>query len=223
MLGFTSYLASWVWWMPITRVFAFPYVFAGVLLTVVALYWAPRRFGRRVLPLAWTGIAATLLITQLAWIPIGQVFGPSESEWLAVKAESIKLGEWYNQPPYSGHALAVPPERPDITYGLARFGDVEGKHLVSEMYDTFAYLPPNYTYADHQAVVTTLVECWLSDTDTRLIALPDGDPNFALLEQLNPTWFVSLGSLPEASWTIVGVSAPRPTASDCEVARSAVH
>src|SRR3979411_1432192 len=54
MLGFTSYLASWVWWMPITRVFAFPYVFAGVLLSMVLLWWAPRTFGKRVLPVAWT-------------------------------------------------------------------------------------------------------------------------------------------------------------------------
>jgi len=222
-LGFTSYLASWVWWMPITRVFAFPYVFAGVLLAVALLLWLPRKFGRRVLPIAWTGIGATLLVTQLAWLPIGEVFGPSESDWLAVKTESIQLGAWYNQPPYSGHALAVPPERPDITYGLARFGGVEGKHLVSEMYDPFAYLPSDYSYADHEAVVTTLVECWLSDTDVRVIALPNGDPNFALLQQLNPSWFVSLGAMDEASWTVVGISAPRPTASDCEVARSAAH
>jgi len=223
MLGFTSYLASWVWWMPITRVFAFPYVFAGVLVSLVLLWWAPRKFGRRVMPLAWSGIVATLLLAQLAWIPIGQVFGPSEAAWLAVKAESIQLGAWYNQAPYIGHGLAVPPDRPDITYGLARFGGVEGKHLVSEMYDPFAYLPANYSYVDHQAVVTTLFECWLGDTDIRLIAVPAGDPNFALLQQSNPSWFVSLGSMPEASWEIVGVSAPRPTASDCEVARSAAH
>jgi hypothetical protein len=223
MLGFTSYLASWVWWMPITRVFAFPYVFAGVLLAVALLWWLPRRFGRRVLPAAWAGIGLTLLVSQLAWLPIAAVFGPSETEWLAVKAESIQLGAWYNEPPYSGHALAVPPERPDITYGLARFGGVEGKHLVSEMYDPFAYLPAGYSYTDHQAVVTTLVQCWLSDTDIRIIAVPFGDPNFALLQQVKPSWFVSLGSMPEASWEIIGVSAPRPTPSECAVARSATH
>lgn len=53
MLGFTAYLASWVWWMPITRVFAFPYVFAGVLLAVVLLWWVPRRFGKRTFRYAW--------------------------------------------------------------------------------------------------------------------------------------------------------------------------
>ena len=221
MLGFTSYLASWVWWMPITRVFAFPYVFAGVLLAVALLWWAPRRFGRGFLPVAWTAIGVTLIASQLAWIPIAQVFGPSEVEWRAVQAESIQLGAWYNRSPYAGHSLAVPPERPDITYGLARFGGVEGKHLVSEMYDPFAYMPSGYRYEDHQSTVTTLVECWLEDTDTSLIAIPYGDTNFALLQQLNPSWFTVLGSMDEASWTVVGVSAPRPAAAECEAARSA--
>jgi hypothetical protein len=223
MLGFTAYLASWVWWMPITRVFAFPYVFAGVLLAVALLWWLPRRFGKRVLPVAWTGLVATLLAAQLAWIPIAQVFGPSEGPWLVVKSESVQLGAWYNQAPYTGHALAVPQYRPDITYGLARFGGVEGKHLVSEMYDPFAYLKSGYRYEDHQPTVNTLVECWLSATDIRLIAIPQNDPNYELLQQLNPGWFVRLGSLDEAGWTVMGVAAPHPTAAECKAAQSATH
>src|SRR5258705_8291134 len=134
MLGFTSYLASWVWWMPITRVFAFPYVFAGILLAAFALWWAPKRFGPRVIPLGWASVAGVLVASQLAWIPIQEVFGPSEAEWLQIKAEGVTLGAWYNQAPYVGHSLAVPEDRSDITYALARFGRVEGRHLISEMY-----------------------------------------------------------------------------------------
>ncbi len=223
MLGFTAYLASWVWWMPITRVFAFPYVFAGVLLAAALLWWLPRRFGKRILLAGWTGLVLALLAAQLVWIPIAQVFGPSEGPWLVVKSESVQLGAWYNQTPYAGHALAVPQYRPDITYGLARFGGVEGKHLVSEMYDPFSYLPSGYRFEDHQSTVSTLVECWLSAADIRMIAIPQNDPNYALLQQLNPTWFVRLGFLDEAGWTVMGVSAPRPTASECKAARSATQ
>jgi len=71
--------------------------------------------------------------------------------------------------------------------------------------------------------VTTLVECWLSDTDIRLMAVPWTDTNFALLQQLNPTWFAPLGSMDEANWTVVGVAAPRPAPADCEAARSAIR
>lgn len=222
MLGFTSYLASWVWWMPITRVFAFPYVFTGILLSVGLLWWLPRRYGKRVLPLAWTAVAGTLVASQLAWIPIGQIFGPTEVDWRAVKAESEQLGSWYGTAPYAGHALAVPPDRPDITYGLARFGGVEGKHLVSEMYDPFAYFPSGYVPQDHMATVSTLAQCWISDADIHMIALPDNDPNLALVKDSNPTWFVDIGFMDEAKWTIEGVTVPKPSADDCRAARSAV-
>jgi hypothetical protein len=54
-----------------------------------------------------------------------------------------------------------------------------------------------------------------------LIAIPYGDGNYALLQQLNPTWFTQLGTMEEAGWTVVGVSSPQPTAAECEAAKSA--
>jgi hypothetical protein len=221
MLGFSSYLASWVWWMPITRVFAFPYVFAGVLVVVVLFRWAGRGGGRMAAPLAWAAVAALLLISQLSWLPIAQVFGPTENEWHAVLAASRQLGAWYNTPPYQGHALAVPPDRPDVTYGLARFGGVEGKHLVSEMYDPFAYLPAGYKYEEHQDTINTLLECWLGKTDTRLMAMPPDNTNYALMREYNPTWFVELGTMDNTRWLVYGVSAPNPTRAACEEAARA--
>ena len=219
MLGFTSYLASWVWWMPITRVFAFPYVFVGVLIAALLLWWAPRRFGSSVVPWAWGLVGVALISCQLAWVPISEVFGPSELDWRQVKAESIQLGAWYNA--QQGHAIAVPNDRPDITYALARFGGVEGKHLVSEMYDPFAYLPSGYRYEDHQSTVSTLVQCWLSERDVALIAVPDTDVNLRRVVELNPTWFTHAGFMAEAKWDVESVSIPRPTSSECEAARSA--
>src|SRR5207245_2669256 len=155
--GLTAALSGWQWWIPLTRRFEFPLLFAAVLLAVCALWWAPRRFGRKALPVAWTVTATTLITAQLAWVPIADAFGPTENPWRAAMADSRQLGAWYSEPLYAGHALAVPADRPDITYGLARFGGVEGKHLVSEMYDPFSYLPSGYKYADHQATVTTIV------------------------------------------------------------------
>ena len=218
MLGFTSYLASWVWWMPITRVFAFPYVFGGALLAIVLLWWAPGRFGKRALPVGWAAIAGVLLLSQLAWIPIGQVFGPTEANWQATLASGRQLGAWYNEAPYQGHALSVPPDRPDVTYALARYGGVEGKHLVSEMYDPFYYLPSGYRYEDHRSTVNTLMQCWLDKTDTRVIAMPDANKNYELMREYNPDWFVQLGTMTETRWRVYGVSVPHPTLAACEEA-----
>ena len=218
MLGFTSYLASWVWWMPITRVFAFPYVFAGLLVVVLLFRVASRRSGRMAAPLAWTGVVALLLVSQVSWLPIAQVFGPTEAEWHATLAASRQLGAWYNTPPYRGHSLAVPPDRPDVTYGLARFGGVEGRHLVSEMYDPFAYLPAGYRYEEHQDTVNTLIECWLAKTDTHLIAMPPDNTNYVLMREYNPAWFAQLGTMADTNWLVYGVSAPSPTRLQCEEA-----
>ena len=221
MFGLTAYLSTWVWWLPVSRRFEFPVLFAALLVAVAALWWAPRRFGRLGAGAGWTVVGATLLGAQLLWLPIQNVFGPTEVTWQATLAESRQLGSWYNDPPYAGHSLTVPPDRPDITYALARFGGVEGKHLVSEMYDPFAYLLSGYAYADHQATVNTLLACWLTQTDTRLIAIPQGDPNYELMVQDNPSWFTPVGMMPGAGWTIEGVSVPTPSPAQCQAAKSA--
>ena len=220
-LGFTSYLASWVWWMPITRVFAFPYVFAGVLVAIALLWWLPRRYGRRALPAGWAAVVALLVVAQLAWIPINEVFGPTETNWHSSLAGSRQLGAWYNTASYAGHALAVPSDRPDVTYGLAQFGGVEGKHLVSEMYDPFSYLPGGYSFADHKDTVSTLLQCWFAKTDVKLLAVAPGNANYAMLVRYHPDWFALLGTMGDTRWQIYAVSAPKPGAAQCEEASRA--
>ncbi len=210
--------------MPITRVFAFPYVFAGVLVVVLLFRWTSRRMGRMSIPLGWAAVGGLVIVSQLIWLPIAQVFGPTETEWHATLAASRQLGAWYNRPPYQGHSIAVPPDRPDVTYGLARFGGVAGKHLVSEMYDPFAYLPAGYKYEEHQDTVNTLLECWLAKTDTRLMALPPDNTNYVLMREYNPVWFAQLGTMDNTGWLIYGVSAPNPTRAACEeAARATSH
>jgi hypothetical protein len=223
MFGFTSFLSTWLWWTPISRRFEFPYVFATVLLAVGLLYWVPRRYGQVAARVGWVSLGGMLLIAQVAWIPIANAFGPTETTWHSTLAESLQLSAWYKTGPYQGHALAVPPDRPDITYGLARFGGVEGKHLVSEMYDPFAYLPTGFKVVDHESTVSALVQCWINETDIRMIAVQENDANLALIQQLNPGWFTDIGTMREAQWIVKGVSVPKPSAGDCAAARSATR
>jgi hypothetical protein len=195
MLGFTSFLSTWRWWMPISRRFEFPYEFAGVLLAIVLLHlFRPRRAA-----LAWAAIVGALVATQLLWLPVGAAFGPTEAAWQQSLAESRQLGAWYNSAPYQGHAMAVPPDRPDITYGLARFGGVEGKHLVSEMYDPFGY----------PGASDTKVQCWLSANDVRLVAVSESDSNLMQVVRSHPDWFVEVGTMSRAGWKVEGVRAPQ--------------
>jgi hypothetical protein len=89
------------------------------------------------------------------------------------------------------------------------------------MYDPFAYFPAGYSYANHAATVSMRMQCWLSETDVRMIAVNENDPNLALLRQMNPGWFVDVGTMAEAKWIVEGVSVPKPSASDCRAALSA--
>ncbi len=100
---------------------------------------------------------------------------------------------------------------------------VEGRHLVSEMYDPFAYLPPGYRIEDHPTTASTLIQCWLSASDIRILAIPDTDPHLALIQDLNPTWFGKLGYLQEARWDVEAVTIPTPGPGECAAAKSAVR
>ena len=221
MFGLTAYLSTWVWWLPISRRFEFPVLFVAILLAVVALRWTPLRFGRAGRGIGWAVVVVVLVSSQALWLPINSVFAPTEPTWKTTQSEGVRLAAWYSRQPYSGHSLAVPPDRPDMTYAMARFGGVEGKHLVSEMYDPFAYLPSGYAYADHGANVDTLLRCWFSSADIGMIAIASGDADYQLMLQRNPDWFTHVGELPSAGWVVEGVTIPRPSAAECEAARAA--
>ena len=223
LIGFTSYLADWSWWTPIGRHFEFPYVFVGALVAFGLLSWAPRRLGARTNRLAWPAMVAGILATQLLWIPIANAFGPTEVTWQATVAEGRQVAAWYNQAPLAGHAIAIPPDRPDVTYVLARFGGVEGKHFVSEMYDPLAYLPSGYPVEDNASTVSKLIQCWLSAADIRMIAIPDADKGLALVRDRNPAWFSKLGFLPKSRWDVEAVTIPKPGSPECAAAKAAVR
>lgn len=199
--GFTAFLSDWQWWAPLTRRFEFPWLFLAVLLAALLLWWAPRRLGERVRPAGWVAVAGVLVASQLLWVPMHRLFAPTEAKWQATMADSSTLGRWYGLPEYKGHALALPPDRPDITYGLARYGAVDGKHLISEMYDPFAY-------PDEKQAIDVRIQCWLSGNDIRLMAVAESDTNLMAVVKSHPDWFVDMGNLPEAGWTVVGVTAP---------------
>jgi len=225
MLGFTAYLASWVWWMPITRVFAYSYDFTAVLVVLLLFKLVPRWLGPRSIPAAWIAIGIGAVAVQLAWIPIWDVFGPTDAAWQEAVVAGERLGTLYNSTPgVAGGALNVPDDRPDLTYTMARYGNVSGQDLVSQLYDPFYYLPTGYSYAAHPDIAGPLLQCWLDTTDTRLWAVPLTSPNYNQFIADHPAWFSSLGDLTDAGWTLWRVQVPKPAPGFCEeAARAAPH
>ena len=56
-----------------------------------------------------------------------------------------------------------------------------------------------------------------------MIAIPRTDPDLTAVKQAHPEWFSTVGFMAEANWDVEAVTVPRPTAAECEAARSATR
>ena len=222
-LGFTEYLKSWVWWFWYIRFFTFPYQFAAVLVAV-ALFRLLPRWERLTLPVAATAGVVVLLAVQAAWMPILAVYRTTEPRWEQTLSTGQLIGAIYRQPQNQGGVVNFPQTRPDLTYVLARFEGVDGRHVVGQLYDPFYDLPAGYSYADHPQVAGVLMECWLSDTHTRLFVVDQGlNPNYVAFIANHPRWFSEVAQVPSYAWVVYQVDIPKPQASDCSAASKATR
>jgi hypothetical protein len=222
-LGFTEYLKSWVWWFWYIRFFAFPYQFAAVLVAVALFYVLPR-WERWTLPVAATAGVVVLLAVQAAWVPILAVYRTTEPRWEQTLSTGQLIGSIYRQPQNQGGVVNFPQTRSDLTYVLARFEGIDGRHVLGQLYDPFYDLPAVYSYADHPQVAGVLLECWLSDTHTRLFVVDQGlNPNYAAFIADHPRWFSEVARVSSYGWVIYQVDIPKPQASDCSAASKAAR
>jgi len=231
MLGFTSYLKLWMWWFWYIRFFAFPYQFAGVLIAIALFYLLPRWLGDRwALPAAAAAGIVVLLGVQVAWVPILSVYRSTEAPWAETLNAGQLIGGIYRQPENRDGVLNVPPNRPELTYALVRFEGVDGRHIVGQLYDPFYYLPASYRYPEHPQVAGVLMQCWLSDTHTRLLLVQQGpnvdqgiNPNYIAFIAQHPSWFTEVAQLPTYNYVLYRVDIPKPAAADCATATKAAR
>lgn len=222
-LGFTEYLKSWVWWFWYIRFFSFPYQFAAVLVAVALFYLLPR-WERLTLPVAAAAGVVILLAVQAAWMPILAVYRTTEPRWDRTLSTGQLIGGIYRQPQNRDGVVNFPQTRPDLTYVLARFEGVDGRHIVGQLYDPFYDLPAGYSYADHPQVAGVLMQCWLSDTHTRLFVVDQGlNPNYVAFIADHPGWFSEVAQVPSYGWVVYQVDIAKLQASDCSAASKAAR
>jgi hypothetical protein len=224
-LGFTEYLKSWVWWFWYIRFFDFPYQFAGILASLALFYWLPRLLGDRIaLPIATAAGIVVLIATQATWVPILSVYRSTEPLWAQTLGAAQLIGDIYRQPSNRSGVVNIPQTRPDLTYALVRFEGVDGKHIVGQLYDPFYDLPAGYIYSDHPQTAGVLMQCWLSETRTRLFVVDQGlTPNYVAFIADHPDWFVELARVPTYGWLVYEVDIPKPAAADCTAAGKAAR
>jgi hypothetical protein len=213
-LGLTSYLRSWESWFWQERFFLFPYEFAGVLLAVGLLWLAPRRLGRRVLPLGWTVLVLVLAVAQAEWAPILNLYGATRATWIQSQSAAAQLMSVYDRPAYRGDVLNIPPDKPAMFYAMVDYHGLQGRNVVGQLYDPFYYFTA-FSYARHPAVGDTLMQCWLTSTHTRLWAVDPNKQQYLEVIADHPEWFTEVGSVEQYGWTLEDVHVPAVSAADC--------
>ena len=220
-LGFTAYLSHTSEWME--RRFEFPLDFAAILVAVVLFKVLPTR-SAHLRPVAWAGAAAALIAVQIFWIPIQQAYAATEPGYQEQVRLGRAIGQVYGRPEFRGGVIGVPGNAPTLVYTMVRDGGVPGAQISSQFYDPFYYLPPGYRYADHKAVASKLMQCWLSTTRIRLLLIPPAShfnasvPDYYAFIADYPKWFSDAGPQLSGGFAIVAVQVPAPQPGICAAA-----
>ena len=202
------------------RRFEFPMDFAAILVAVLLFKVLPE-WRRSLEPLGWTIAAAGFLAVQIFWIPIQTSYSATEPGF----QDQVRMGRTiagvYNRAEYRGGGLTVPGDAPTLVYTLVRDGGVPGAHLASEFYDPFYYLPAGYHYVDHKKAAGALLNCWLSNTQTRLLLVPPpSEFNHSVADYRafiadHPQWFVDTSAQLAPGWSLIDVQLPALSPNDC--------
>jgi hypothetical protein len=216
LLGLTAFITEWYPWRWMMWILAFPYDFAALLVAIGLFVTVPRFLGRGILRIAWLTAAVLLIGTQLTWIPIETAYTSTASAWNTDVAAGRYIARIFGRPAYRGGALNLPPpDHPAVTYALVHYGGLDGSHFVSQLYDPFYYLPAGYRYADHRVVAGTLLQCWLSTTDTSILVMPEDRADYLAYVADHPAWFDVVGRVADYGWTIEAVDVPAASPQTC--------
>ena len=216
LFGLTAFITEWYPWRWMMWILAFPYDFAALLVGVGLFVILPRFLGTGTRRVAVVTACVLLAGTQLTWIPIQSAYMSTVSAWNTDVATGRSIANIFSQPALRNGALSLPPpDHPAVTYALVRYGGLDGRHFISQLYDPFYYLPAGYRYADHPLTAGTLLQCWLSTSNTSVFVMPDSRADYAAYVADHPSWFEIVGHVAIYGWTVAAVHVPAPAPSDC--------
>lgn len=163
MFGFGAYIHGFFDRFWVDRLFAFPYLFLGILIIFSLLYWLPNRLPRARVPILISGFVlflVMLVVSQLAWFKIMTYFRIAQKAY----EPELEIASFIAQYDTGGKIL-FPAGRPALTYALVRNHGVSGKRLVSEMYDPYFYAQDEETPAELEEKMID----WLAKEEIKLI------------------------------------------------------
>ena len=188
--GASEYVLGFEYRVLIGRLLIIPYIYIGIAISIILLYWLPKKLrSKSMVSVGWGAMAVIAIAIQLAWIPVLNYY----KEATAQKWENeLQLGKDIAAV-YDEGAIAVPAGRPGMTYVLAHHHGISGDKFVSQMYDPFAYSTAPDPF-DEWSEFRVEIADWLKRLDIRMLIFPEENLTYMKMTQLEPQVFQHLGS-----------------------------
>lgn len=201
--GLGAYIKSYATYVWYVRFMIWPYAFLGIVLSVILFYLIPKvRFINIFdkLKLNWLIFIVILLATQGIWYFIINKYNSTHKNWdLAV---SISKGIAKN---YHGGGLLLGEGNPEIVYALVRSEGIEGKNIVSQMFDPYFYMTeedPYKNWGDNREPVLK----WIKKNNIRTIATYSQSERYRKLVDIETEYFSDVTSIQGSNIVIYKVN-----------------
>jgi hypothetical protein len=196
--GVGAYIKSYMSYVWYVRFMILPYIFVGVLVSVVFFYYLPKLL--KVLGiLNWFVFIAFFIVFQLFWIPIWKKYSSTAPTW----NQAMRIADGVSNE-YHGGGLLLMEGNPEITYALVRFHGVQGGNIVGEMFDPYFYMSGDpYKHWDKNRKV---VLHWLQQNNIRTIATYTQYKRYADLVSHEPNFFTTGVAVPNTNIVIYQVN-----------------
>jgi hypothetical protein len=138
IFGFAAYTHGFYDRFWVDRLFAFPYVFTGMIILIAICEWMPRllKTGKKIFVVI--GVLVLLIILgagQLAWGKINKYWAIAQAPY----KNELSVGEFLGKNIGSKGKVLFPADRPVLTYVLVNGYKFDGARMVSQMYDPYFY------------------------------------------------------------------------------------
>ncbi len=197
--GVSNYIKSWADYVWVVRFMLFPYTYLGVVIAIALFYTFRERLSGG-LKSTYTVVAAATFIlfigtTHLAWQEINKYYEPTNKTWSYVQEVATKMSTGYK-----GGKILLPEGNPDLTYALVTFHGVEGKDMLSQMYDPIGYASQNGLnavenwnnvdpFSKEGLTFKEEVRDYLKTNKVQYIITYGSFPRYNVLVETEPTWF----------------------------------
>ena len=171
------------------RIFIVPHMYLALIISLLLMGILQRKETNRLRrAIGWAGIAILTVSSQMAYRPIMRFYeeGAWELEAEEVVAEAVASV-------YEGGSIAMPEDRPSLTYLLAHDFGISAQHFTSQMYDPFAYIDGGDAFANWTANRESMAE-WFRKLDIRLIVYYSGKQHYTEMIRREPNWFNYVGT-----------------------------